>query len=115
MDVSGSRTATAGRIERVTTQLRTALERLYGARLRGLYLYGSCARGEATEISDVDLLVVLDRMESYWDEIVRTSSLRSDLSLEHARIVSLVFLTEADWLAGDTPFLANVREEARAA
>ena len=43
--------------------LRVGKERLrehYGDRLRGVILYGSEARGEAEESSDVDLLVLLD-------------------------------------------------------
>jgi predicted nucleotidyltransferase len=40
-----------------------------GARLKGVYLFGSYARGEAGEESDVDVLIVLDRVESYSQEI----------------------------------------------
>jgi predicted nucleotidyltransferase len=41
-------------------QCRTGLQRLYGTRLKGVVLYGSCTRGtEATE-SDIDLMVLLE-------------------------------------------------------
>ena len=42
------------------SQLARGLRELYGDRFRGLVLYGSYARGEAAEGSDVDLLVLLD-------------------------------------------------------
>jgi predicted nucleotidyltransferase len=41
-------------------RFRTALEGRFGARLRELVLYGSYARGEANEDSDVDVLVVVE-------------------------------------------------------
>lgn len=94
---------------------RAHLEQIYGSRLLGLYLYGSHARDDAGPESDLDLLVILDRVDSYFAEIERTSELRSDLSLEHELTVSMVFVPDADWRAADTPFLTGVRDEARAA
>lgn len=44
-------------IEPLLRALRTALEELYGDRLAKLILYGSFARGEAWEGSDVDVMV----------------------------------------------------------
>lgn len=37
-----------------------ALHRHFGSRLMSVVLYGSVARGEATAVSDIDLLVVAD-------------------------------------------------------
>ena len=45
------------------------LRRMYGDRLRAVLLFGSWARGDAHPESDIDLLVVLDRVESVWDEL----------------------------------------------
>jgi uncharacterized protein len=52
-------------------QCRTLLRRLYGTRLKGVVLYGSCARGtEATE-SDIDLMVLLEGPVDVAQEIRR--------------------------------------------
>jgi predicted nucleotidyltransferase len=40
-------------------RIKTSLEATFGDRLRGVVLYGSEARGEATPDSDIDILVLL--------------------------------------------------------
>lgn len=102
-------------IRELLTRLRRGLEDLYGDRLRGVYLFGSHAREEATAESDVDVLVVLDEVTHYGEEIRRTGPLISTLSLDSGRSISRVFVSHSAWKDRDSPFLANVREEARAA
>ncbi len=96
-------------------ELRAGLQAIYGDRLKGVYLYGSYARGEADPESDLDVLVVLDRIDSYSDEVDRTGELGAELSLKYSVSISKVYVSEFSWLHGDTSFLSNVREEALAA
>lgn len=96
-------------------ELKAGLLELYGAQLKGLYLYGSYARDEADEESDVDVLIVLDQIDRYGGEIDRTSFLASELSLKYGVTVSCVFTTEEKWRREQTMFFINVREEAIAA
>ena len=103
------------RVAELLEELKARLERLYGPRLRGVRLFGSYARGEADDESDVDVLIVLDRVDAYGDEIERTSELASRLSLRYDVSVSRVFVSQAAWSSGDTTFLRNIREEARPA
>jgi predicted nucleotidyltransferase len=103
------------RITALMKELKLGLQELYGPRLKGLYLYGSYARGEENEESDVDVLIILDRIDSYGDEVDRTGYLASDLSLKYEVTISRVFVSQRDWMEKETPFLANARDEAIAA
>ena len=69
-------------ITRLLSELHEGLRHLYDQRLRGLYLFGSYARGEQDDESDVDVMIVLDELVSYSAEIDRTSFLISDISLK---------------------------------
>jgi len=102
-------------IRHLLARLRGRLEDTYGARLRGLYLYGSFARGNEDAESVVDVIIVLDRIDAYGAEVARTSAIVSTLSLESGLSLSRVFVSQQDWADRDSPFLANVREEAIAA
>ena len=106
---------TSEEIDAVLGELRAGLEELYGGRLRGLYLYGSYARGDARPGSDVDVLVVLDAVESYSSEIQRTSQRRAEVALRHDVSISLMYVSEDAWIRGEMPILQNARREGRAA
>jgi predicted nucleotidyltransferase len=44
-------------------ELSTELQALYRERFVGLWLYGSQARGDASPESDIDVLLILTRMD----------------------------------------------------
>lgn len=93
-------------------EVRRRLADLYGSNLAGAYLFGSYARGEAEPDSDIDILVVLRDFERYHLEVLRTSVLRSELSLEHGIPISSAFVRLAEWDDPESIFPANVREDA---
>ncbi len=52
-------------LQSLLKEFKLELQSTYGSRLKGLYLYGSYARGEQVEYSDVDVLIVLDKLPHY--------------------------------------------------
>ncbi len=96
--------------------MKTALEKLYGPRLKQVLLYGSRARGDHQPDSDYDVLVVLDPPLDYWPEQKRLSLLSSELTFETARsehpIVASFRPATPEELEARTGFMHNVRSEA---
>jgi len=100
-------------IRQLLARLKKGLEELYGERLQGVYLFGSYGRGQADEHSDIDVLIVLDEVRHYSEEIARTSELIGQLSLESNRSISRVFVSAERWREEQTMFFLNVRQEAQ--
>ena len=104
-------------LEEVLGRLARGLEETYSARYGGLVLYGSYARGEAREGSDVDLLVLLggerggaDRVERT-REVLRMEPVVWPLSLESGYVLSVLPIGVGDFRSAEEPFLWNAREE----
>jgi predicted nucleotidyltransferase len=96
------------------TDLKNSLQHIYGERLEGLYLYGSYARGDYKEDSDVDLLLALSGEVNSCQEIDRVSAVVSDLCLRHDVLLA-VLPAPAAWLASrKSPLYEQVRREGAA-
>jgi predicted nucleotidyltransferase len=88
------------------------LRQAYGERLRDVYLFGSRARGDQEPDSDVDVLIVLDRIEGYGRDLRRASDAVSDLSLASGLSISRVLASESSWRDLDRPFLRSIAPDA---
>ncbi len=98
-------------LRQLLSDLKAGLRQLYPQRLRGVYLFGSYARGDQDPESDLDILIVLSDYERYSAEIGRTGDLISKLSLQAGVSISRIFMTENEYRSADTPLLRNVRIE----
>jgi predicted nucleotidyltransferase len=98
-------------IQRLMKELKKGLADLYGNQLKAVILFGSYARGDYDESSDLDVMLVLGEYRSYWEELVRTSQMVSDLSLKYDITISRTIMTEEQWHNADMPVLRNIRAE----
>jgi predicted nucleotidyltransferase len=99
-------------IRRVLNDLRKGLVTLYGERLKGVYLYGSFARGTAHVTSDIDVLVVLSGKLQPGREITRMGPVVSKVCLGYNVLVSVVPMAEEEYREGRLSFAQNVRADA---
>lgn len=84
---------------------------LYGKRFRGLVLFGSYARGEAHEGSDVDLLLLLDGPVDPDRELLRIEPIKWPLSLENGITLSIFPVDREEYERGERLFLRTARRE----
>jgi predicted nucleotidyltransferase len=87
------------------------LRGIYGARLKKVLLFGSWARGDAHPESDIDLLVVLDRVDSAWDELRRMDEVLDRHSVANETVVSALPVAEADVVEPARPVLIRATLE----
>lgn len=92
-------------------ELREQLRALYGDRLDRAVLYGSYARGQATEESDVDILVVIDDPDDVRRAQERAYALGHDLWARYGRYVSLRVVPRQTFEDESWPLFRNVRAE----
>ncbi len=102
-------------IEHILKEFREKAEGLYGRRLKRIILYGSFARGQATQDSDIDLTVVLEGNVIAGEEIDRLIDVIADINLNHCVLLSVYPVSERDYNSVDSPLLLNIREEGVAA
>ena len=98
-------------LDRIVILVKQWFSEQYQENLDELILYGSQARDDAQEYSDIDVLVVLKKAFNYREEIDRTSQFIADLSLEYDTVISRAFISAQRFQDENSPFLLNVRRE----
>jgi len=78
-----------------------------------LVLYGSQARGTATESSDWDLLIILDKPKIEQSDYDNVSFPFTALGWDLGQLISPVLYTKDEWNNNSfTPFYKNVQQDA---
>ncbi len=77
------------RIELIAREFKQALQTIYGDRLHDVILYGSYARGDYDEESDIDLMVLLtDETVDTITEIFKITEIETDITLKYGYPIS---------------------------
>lgn len=94
-----------------------SLQKKFGNRFSSLWIYGSWARGEASSESDVDLLVVLNSVQSFAKDFETMISLAYQATFGRARpvVFSTTLTDQKTFLHSLEPLLLNVRREGKKA
>lgn len=99
------------KIKEILKEFKKEIEKLYGKRLKDVILYGSWARGEATDESDIDLLIVLEGRVIPGKEIDRMINIITEINLKYRVLISVYPVSEQDYSTVKSPLLINVRRE----
>jgi uncharacterized protein (DUF433 family) len=95
----------------ILSEVKKVLKELYNDDLVDIILYGSYARGDYNENSDIDLLVVLKKIKSIGYEIDKIVDSIYDINLKHNTLISVVPVSYEDYKNINSPLLLNVRQE----
>jgi predicted nucleotidyltransferase len=98
-------------IRDILIELKEALQKRYGIKLKSIMLFGSYARGEQKVGSDIDIAIILDDFSHACTEIERTGDIVSSISLKFDILISLVPIKEKDWHKRKTTLISNIKHE----
>ena len=98
-------------LKTILSEVKIELKELYKDCLVDIILYGSYARGDYNENSDIDLLVVLKSIETAGKETDKIVDAIYDISLKYNTLISVVPVSYDDYKSINSPLLLNVRQE----
>ncbi|MHA1292825.1 MAG: nucleotidyltransferase domain-containing protein [Promethearchaeota archaeon] len=99
------------KIAHILEEIKKVLENLYKERLIDLILYGSYARGEERDDSDIDLAVILKGDIELFEEIRRIIDVTYDIGLKYNKFISIRPISENQYYIRNTPYIMNVKGE----
>ena len=101
-------------LRKMLLDLEEKLQRVYGNKLKAVILYGSVARGTATEESDIDIMVLVDgtaqELRTFEDQL---SDVSTDISIKYFRVFSIIDISYQEYMrwVNTSPFYRNVSKE----
>ena len=106
-----SKRANPFRQNSIIKKCKETLAKYYGDRLKGMVLYGSTARKQATSSSDVDLLVLLTPPLDYFVELRQLVDVLYPIQLESERLISAKPVSIKDFELGSISLYRNAIRE----
>lgn len=101
-------------LKKILTELAEMLQKVYQEKLKAVILYGSVARGTATDESDIDIMILVDgtnqELRVFEDKL---SDVSTDFSLNYFKVFSIIDVSYQEYMTWRkiSPFYRNVSEE----
>ena len=101
-------------LKEMLIELADMLLNVYHNKLKTVILYGSTARGTATDESDIDIMVLVDgtdqELRNFGD---RLNDISTDISLKYFKVFSIMDISYQEFITWMkiSPFYRNVSEE----
>lgn len=95
-------------------ELALLLKELFGAKLNEIFLFGSYARNQADEESDIDIIVLVDedkmQLKSYSNAVAEAVT---ELNLKYDVVLSVIIQNTAEYeeYKDVVPFFINIQRE----
>ncbi|MFN3488952.1 MAG: nucleotidyltransferase domain-containing protein [Emticicia sp.] len=99
-------------IRQIAEEFKAELKKLYGDELSQLVLFGSHARGDFNEESDIDFAVVLKSSETRGAaEIFKISPVSTELGLKYSELISVLPISSLRLSTSINPIFQEIRRE----
>lgn len=99
------------KLEELRHELKKRFKNNFGRRFAGAFIYGSEARGEASEDSDIDVMVLLRGPINLWEDIEKGIDATYDLTLQLDRPIHPEPVNIEDFKKGEYSIYRNVQKE----
>jgi len=98
-------------LDKILSEVKKQSYNIYHEYLSNIILYGSWARGEAAEGSDVDILLVLKGRNTLNDKYRKLLNVVYDIELNNSAEISVITVSENQYRKNKMPFFRNVKNE----
>ncbi len=103
-------------LDNVSKQMIECYRSVYGMSLKGIFLYGSYARGDFNEDSDIDLAAIVEgsRMDLQ-EKLKKVWDISADVGLENDVVVSPIVIPydEFEEYKDKLPYYMNILKEGK--
>jgi predicted nucleotidyltransferase len=98
-------------IKDLVNEIKRFIIEKYGDNIKQVIVYGSFARGEATEASDIDMAVIIDDSLNAENVEKELSDFLFDILLERKELISVFAIPESIYENYNSPFILNTKAE----
>ncbi len=98
-------------IRDLINEIKNFLIKQYSDRIKQVIVYGSFARGEATDDSDIDVAVIVDDNLNVKDVETGLNELLFDILLKRNELISVFAIPESIFKNYKSPFILNTKGE----
>ena len=97
----------------IVKEFKELLKSVHKDNLKAVILYGSMARGDFDDESDIDVLVVLNDISDYMKEFEKTFQAQREIEMKYDDniIISCVMAKSLDYETKYEPLYLNIRKE----
>lgn len=99
------------KIREILAETRQELEKKYAQRLKQMILFGSYARGNHSQDSDIDIILLLNKSNSLSAERDIYLPITSRLSLKYDKVISIIPMKVEEFKRKKTSLILNVHKE----
>jgi len=99
------------KIKTILAEIKQRLIEIYGDKLKDIILYGSFARGDFVEGSDIDIVILLEEMKDHISERETYFDAIGELGLKYDTVISIVPIKEEEYKTRKLPLILNVKRE----